>query len=1256
MTQSNIRLPKIIGNGEATVSEMLPETGISQGSRDTTRPAIARPGANAGPDSRSRLLEMVSQWHTAGCAVHPAKPDGSKMPRAWRGGGPDGKYGWKRFSTGELDRLPLADVMRECRQAVDGVGIFCGRASGNLEMVELEGRSADLLAVLERLAVERGLSELWQRFEAGCSDTSPSGGIHWYLRVGDGPALGNTKLAERPGSTPGQTDVLAETRGQGGWVVVAGSFGRTHGSGRPYVMRTGSPATIPTFSAAERDSLYGLFRSLDEMPAVEPQPLRPMVRRERPAGEILPGDDYNQRATWEEILSGWSRGQTVGDHQHWIRPGKTHGTSATTTADVLYVFSSSAGLPTETGLSKFAAFAHLLHAGDFRAAAAALYDLGYGTRHEKKPSQALAVRVELRDEVAELVPIDQYRRDLAQAVAVAVLEDRPGVKLLRGDPGCGKTTAVGRSVARYPRGVVSVPSHELAAEVVDILRANGADAAAYPKLDGETCGNYETASRARASGLSVAASVCPTCPLLKECRESGYLAGLRLAEKAAHKVVTHSRLQRSAARLTKDAHYLVLEEDPTTALAPTSTASRRELKRIGELADLLADAESRCLILEGFEPQANAVEILPEFEAWAPEAGDCHVDVTNEGTAGERFTNNLQTHKDGDKSPPPDATRDYPRGFFGAVCRIADTLAAELGRALLEQREPGVVEVRIPAVRDVPKNPDRLIWLGLESIDRIDPDGTAGISAEAMRLVVAAATGRVRKLYVQTELDARPGYAGKRTAVVVGVWRTQLPDTIPVFVNDGTIEAANLERLCGQSVEDLTPPGAAPLLHKSVQYPVDILPSTSTAKVAGILAGIVRAHPAQERVGVILHQRHYRELLESDDSPLPNDVRSRIAWSTYFGSGADRGTNTLHQTCDLGVVVGTFRPPPSEIRRTLVRWGDVAAASGSPTWGRIDRSGLDAAGLELAYSGRGYAELAWARAADAVTRSAMRQTVGRGRSICPEGVPVVAVTSEATGLPVAPAESLPVADLRLDLVLGAIAGAVESVKIGNLEPAEGAEYPDKNPIYIHRENVRILPDMAVGLEQIEKRLSGVCLRTARRWIAEAVDAGLVVRTGSARATRYSLASSLGHVAPAPAVERIEAPRPLPAPAPAVVVRLTPATPPVVVVEQPRAPMSFARLAPPPVVEERPPAPDWLRVAVSPERHPDELLCLRFFMAGPYASSLGLDRAWASDVTPGLVLKLHNAASTEAKRRGQPPPPVDIVAGHTSAWFAVAAAG
>ena len=106
--------------------------------------------------------------------------------------------------------------------------------------------------------------------------------------------------------------------------------------------------------------------------------------RERIDGD--PGTDFNNRATWSEVLTphGWREHYRADHGTHWTRPGKETDTSATTNmlhTDRLHVFSTNAA-PFAAGESyhKFAAYTLLNHHGDFPAATRALLDAGYGER------------------------------------------------------------------------------------------------------------------------------------------------------------------------------------------------------------------------------------------------------------------------------------------------------------------------------------------------------------------------------------------------------------------------------------------------------------------------------------------------------------------------------------------------------------------------------------------------------------------------------------------------------------------------------------------------------------------------------------------------------------------------------------------------------------------------------------------------------------------------------------------------------------
>jgi len=102
---------------------------------------------------------------------------------------------------------------------------------------------------------------------------------------------------------------------------------------------------------------------------------------------LSPNDDFDNQATWDELLIGWEKIKTVDGLTHWKRPGKKEKTTSATTGyrptlggERLYVFSSNAGLPTSKYLKKSRLYALLHHNGDASKAAADLASKGYGER------------------------------------------------------------------------------------------------------------------------------------------------------------------------------------------------------------------------------------------------------------------------------------------------------------------------------------------------------------------------------------------------------------------------------------------------------------------------------------------------------------------------------------------------------------------------------------------------------------------------------------------------------------------------------------------------------------------------------------------------------------------------------------------------------------------------------------------------------------------------------------------------------------
>jgi hypothetical protein len=298
---------------------------------------------------------------------------------------------WKDYQA----RLPTAaEVAAWFANTHQACCLICGSVSGNLELIDFDcaGEAFDAWSklvvaeapgLLDRLVVE----------------TSPSGGWHVVYRSAE-PVCGSVKLAQRQEIVPGSTEVtrfgkaykprkdregrwsvmltMIETRGEGGLFLCAPSPG--------YQLMQGAFTALPVLTTAERDVLLRCAWSLNEVV--------PEVQDPQPASSVglRPGDDFNAKSDVAALLQhhGWSLYRD-GPNQHWSRPGKTTGTSATLKDGVFYVFSSNADpFEANRAYSPFAAYALLEHHGDYTAAAKELRRLGFGDQTAAPPAAIVA--------------------------------------------------------------------------------------------------------------------------------------------------------------------------------------------------------------------------------------------------------------------------------------------------------------------------------------------------------------------------------------------------------------------------------------------------------------------------------------------------------------------------------------------------------------------------------------------------------------------------------------------------------------------------------------------------------------------------------------------------------------------------------------------------------------------------------------------------------------------------------------------------
>jgi putative DNA primase/helicase len=328
----------------------------------------------------ARVCEAALQAHAAKLCVIPPAEDGTKRPL------PNPRGAWAKYKTTRPDQ----EEIRRWYPGRSGLGIVTGAVSGCLESFDFDDRPTyeEFIALAEGV----GLGELVRRIEAGYCDDTAGGGVRWLMRYptdvervpGQGIVLARRpKRPEEQRHAKDKNKTLIESPA---YSIVAPTNGSVHPNRKPYVRRSGDFSIIASYSAQERQALFDLARTFDQMPRKPAEPSAP--RKTARAAGARPGDDYIARTTWEEILepAGWTRVYERGGAIYWRRPGKKFATSATTNyggADLLYVFSTSTDFEAEKSYSRFAAYAVLKHGGDFRAAAQALAEQGYGSARKR---------------------------------------------------------------------------------------------------------------------------------------------------------------------------------------------------------------------------------------------------------------------------------------------------------------------------------------------------------------------------------------------------------------------------------------------------------------------------------------------------------------------------------------------------------------------------------------------------------------------------------------------------------------------------------------------------------------------------------------------------------------------------------------------------------------------------------------------------------------------------------------------------------
>lgn len=324
---------------------------------------------------REKALELLR----GGCSVIPVAADGTKRPAL---------SSWEKFKS---ERRPTEEEVRAWFPEGEtlGVAILMGEISGNMATIDFEKKEVyhEWARAVEACGLKDDLDE--------CPVVDTPRGMHVIVRTPQpekGRRLANELVEEedRDGKKRKKRKVLIEVRGDGQYIVAAGSPPECHPLHIGWTLSWGPPPEeAPRITQETWEEFLRLARQFEEAPE---ESRRVTGIREVRKDDQRPGTDYCRRATlldWRELLErhGWEMlREDRGGRQIWRRPDKqdpggsaTLGFCQTDLGDELYVFSTNAHpFEGERCYSIFAARALLDCGGDYERTAQQLVREGFG--------------------------------------------------------------------------------------------------------------------------------------------------------------------------------------------------------------------------------------------------------------------------------------------------------------------------------------------------------------------------------------------------------------------------------------------------------------------------------------------------------------------------------------------------------------------------------------------------------------------------------------------------------------------------------------------------------------------------------------------------------------------------------------------------------------------------------------------------------------------------------------------------------------
>lgn len=280
----------------------------------------------------------------------------------------------KLKSVNKLRSRPLHNENIEFYFKDPGVNIAI-LTGDTLEAIDVDCKY-DLTGVMYKQlahAIKYTLPEVWDKLVV---QRTSNGGYHFIYKC---PQIGgNTTLARRVAASPelalGEREkTLIETRGEGGYILIAPSIG--------YQFIKGTPEDITTITADERAELMAICRSFNKIHEID----LTGISKAKQTDPESPWNVFNNQHDWtyirdELVRAGWEMLREDDERLFVLRPGAGSKTSGAIwkASNIMFLFSTSTEFPDKHPISPFDIVRYLRYDGDILKAARGLSEQGIG--------------------------------------------------------------------------------------------------------------------------------------------------------------------------------------------------------------------------------------------------------------------------------------------------------------------------------------------------------------------------------------------------------------------------------------------------------------------------------------------------------------------------------------------------------------------------------------------------------------------------------------------------------------------------------------------------------------------------------------------------------------------------------------------------------------------------------------------------------------------------------------------------------------